>query len=67
MTAHRALPAAKAQKMGFSKDRRKRRSQHRQAARRLIDSGTLLNTKAPRGSTPHAIAAWHLAQARWLR
>lgn len=53
-------------KMGFSPDRRKRRRQHRRAAKALISGGTLLNATAPRGSTPWLVAKWHLAQARAL-
>jgi hypothetical protein len=52
--------------MGFSPDRRKRRRQHRKAARELIKEGTLFNAKSPRGSVPWAVAQWHLAQARHI-
>lgn len=50
----------------FSSDKRKRRRQHRRAARRLIEMGTLLNARALPGMTPHAVARWHLQQARYL-
>lgn len=59
-----ALNKTRAQKMGYSADKRKRRRQHRQAARELMVGGTLLNGRAPRGSIPGSVAAWHLAQAR---
>lgn len=36
------------------------------AARHLINGGTFLNARAPRGSTPHTIAMWHLGNARYL-
>lgn len=41
--------------MGYSSDKRKRRRQHRVAAKRLRKQG---------GSTFHTVARWHLAQAR---
>lgn len=59
-----ALSTARALKMGYSADKRKRRRQHRQAAQQLLGAGTLLNARAPRGSIPGTVAAWHLAQAR---
>jgi hypothetical protein len=61
----RVLPVAQALKMGYSADKRKRRREHRRAARMLIASGTIFNARAPRGSIPHSVAAWHLFQARW--
>lgn len=59
-----ALNVNRAIKMGYSADKRKRRRQHRQAARQLMGAGTLLNSKTPRNSTPGLVARWHLAQAR---
>jgi hypothetical protein len=50
----------------FSTDKRKRRRQHRQAARRLIANGTLFNARALPGSSPSVVAWWHLQQARYL-
>ncbi len=48
-------------------DKRKRRRAHRQAAKALMGMGTFLNPgRSPRGSTPHAVAQWHLQNARWL-
>lgn len=61
------LSQAEAMKLGYSADKRKRRRQHRNNAKRLIDGGTFLNSKAPRGSTPGLVARWHLAQARGIR
>ena len=66
VSAMKVLRTARAVEMGFSPDRRKRRRQHRQAARQLIGAGTLLNAKAPRGSNPWVAAQWHLFQARYL-
>ena len=62
----KAMNRIRAMKMGFSPDRRKRKRQHRKAAKRLIGGGTFLNSTAPRGSTPWMVAQWHLAQARAL-
>lgn len=45
-------------------DKRRMRRNHRVMAAHLINSGTLLNAKAPRGSIPHAVAMWHLDRAR---
>ncbi len=58
------MKAATALRLGYSADKRKRRRQHRKAAAALIRAGTLLNSKAHRGTTPNSVAAWHLAQAR---
>lgn len=54
----------KALEMGYSSDKRKRRNQHRTAARKLLNSGGFFNGFSTRGSTFHSIAAWHLANAR---
>lgn len=51
---------------GFSRDKRKARRQHRNLAKKLLVEGTMLNYPAPRGSIPHAVAMWHLYQARYL-
>lgn len=51
---------------GFSTDKRRRRRQHRQAARALINGGTFLNGRAPVGSTPWHVAQWHLQMARYV-
>jgi hypothetical protein len=61
-----ALNRKGAVNMGLSPDRRKRKRQHRRAAKSLIEGGTLLNARARVGSTPWAVAQWHLAQARAL-
>jgi hypothetical protein len=50
----------------FSTDKRKRRRQHRRAAKRLIENGTLLNARATSGTVPYSVAWWHLQQARYL-
>ena len=62
----RILKRAEAVTMGYSPDNRKRKRQHRRAARELVGAGTFLNASAPRGSTPYMMAQWHLAQARAL-
>lgn len=60
------MPTDQAVAMGFSADRRKRRRQHRLAARRLLAStGVFVPQQAP-GTSFHAVAQWHLEQARWL-
>lgn len=61
----KVLSKERAINMGYSEDKRKRRREHRQNARTLIKGGTLFNHHAPRGSTPNAVAQWHLFQARW--
>lgn len=52
--------------LGFSADKRRRRNQHRRAAKQLLKSGGFFNGLSARGSTFHAVAMWHLAQARYL-
>lgn len=44
--------------MGYSDDRRKRRNQHRTAAKQLLHNAG--------GGTFRSVAHWHLMQARWL-
>lgn len=51
---------------GFSSDIRKRRRQHRRAARNLLKQGGVFNSYSARGSTFGQVAAWHLEQARAL-
>lgn len=63
----RVLSDAKALKMGFSADKRKRRRQHRSAARDLLRSGGFFNRMSARGTTFGSIAQWHLGQARSLK
>ena len=62
----RVLTTAQALRMGFSADRRRRKRQHRRAARALMQGGTLLNPRAGRGTIPGDVARWHLEQARYL-
>lgn len=50
----------------YSTDKRKRRNQHRTAAKSLLGSGGFFNGFSARGSTMHSVAGWHLAQARYL-
>lgn len=51
----------------YSSDKRKRRRQHRHAAKALVGAGTFMNPgRAPVGSTLWTVAQWHLANARWL-
>jgi hypothetical protein len=56
----------KAVDMGFSADKRKRRNEHRAAAKKLLKSGGFFNCYSARGSTFGQVAAWHLSQARLL-
>lgn len=51
---------------GFSSDIRKRRWQHRRAARNLLKQGGFFNSRSARGTTFGQVAAWHLEQARAL-
>lgn len=60
----KAMAKELAVKMGYSADRRKRKRQHRKAARNLLRGGTLLNAVVPAGSIPLCVAKWHLEQAR---
>lgn len=63
----RVLTQRRAQQMGYAADKRKRRRQHRKNAQTLMQGGTFLNPgRAPRGSIPGDVAAWHLQQARWV-
>lgn len=47
-----------------TRDRKRDRRAHRRAASYLINGGTLFNAKAPPGSTPFAVAQYHLNKAR---
>lgn len=60
----KALTTEKAIRMGYSKDKRKRRRQHRQNAKHLLNEGGFFNGYSARGSTFGEAARWHLAQAR---
>lgn len=60
------LSALQAVSMGYSSDRRKRKRQHRIAARALLRDGGFFNGCSAPGSTFHTVAQWHLAQARAL-
>jgi hypothetical protein len=60
----RAMSRDQAVGMGFSSDNRKRRRQHRRAAKRLLDNGGLLNGFSDVGSSFWQVAQWHLQQAR---
>lgn len=53
----KTMPNAKAIRLGYHADKRKRRRQHRQMARKLSSYG---------GSTMWAVAMWHREQARWV-
>lgn len=57
MTKPAVMRTKQAVSMGFALDNRKRRRQHRQAARQLLEHG---------GQIFRAVAQWHLHQARWL-
>jgi len=60
------LNKRRAIEMGYSGDKRKRRRQHRLAAKQLLTSGGIFNNFSARGSTFHCVAMWHLEQARAL-
>lgn len=60
----KVMTQQEARQRGFSADKRKRRREHRQAARALIHGGTLFNARAPIGSIPWEVSRWHLWQAR---
>lgn len=62
----RSLTKSEVQRMGFADDARQRKRQHRRAAKRLLKSGGFFNGNSMRGTTFHAVAMWHLAQARVL-
>jgi len=53
-------------KIGFSVDKRKRRNQHRKAARKILNSGGFFNSYSARGTTFGEVAVWHLSQARYI-
>lgn len=65
--ALRPLKRRHAIEMGYSPDPRKRRRQHRRAARQLLAAGSLLNPRAVPGTLGWDVAQWHLAQARMVR
>lgn len=61
------LNKQRAAQMGFSTDKRKRRRQHRTAARYLLKNGGFFNGYSDRrGSMFNEVAMWHLEQARAL-
>lgn len=63
----KVLSDAQALKMGFAADKRKRRRQHRSAARDLLRSGGFFNGMSAVGTSFWSIAQWHLGQARRLK
>lgn len=60
------LNKTRAAQMGFSADKRKRRRQHRKAAKNLLINGGFFNGFSAPGSTFWQVAQWHKAQARAL-
>lgn len=60
------LNKQRAAQMGFSSDKRKRRRQHRNAAKNLLGSGGIFNGFSAPGSGFWEIAQWHKGQARAL-
>lgn len=62
----KAISQKRATALGFSHDKRKRRRQHRSAARKLIKDGGFFNRLSAPGSTFWGVAQWHLGQARAL-
>lgn len=61
----RVMSPTEAITQGFSSDKRRRRRQHRLAARDLLRGGGFFNGFSARGSTMHSVALWHLFQARY--
>lgn len=59
-----AMNTTKAVGLGFSYDKRKRRNQHRRAARELLRNGGIFNHFSAPGSSFWMLAQWHKAQAR---
>lgn len=62
----KTMSAKKAAELGFSADKRKRRRQHRAAARRLTEFDRMLGERPAVGTVSHGVASWHLNQARFL-
>lgn len=60
------LNKQRAEQMGFSSDKRKRRRQHRNAAKNLLANGGVFNGLSAPGSTFWQVAQWHKSQARAL-
>lgn len=60
------LNTKRAVQLGFSADKRKRRRQHRTAAKQLLTNGGFFNRFSAPGSTFWQVAQWHKAQARAL-
>ena len=58
---------ARALEIGYSSDKRKRRRQHRIAARNLLRSGGFFNGCSCKGSEFWFIANWHKEQALKIR
>ena len=52
--------------IGFFTDKRRRRRQHRCAARNLLRQGGFFNAWSARGSVFGQVAQWHLGRARAL-
>lgn len=60
----KALNKKQALQLGLSLDKRKRRNQHRTAARNLLREGGFFNNLSAPNSTFWQIAQWHKNQAR---
>ncbi len=60
------LNQKRAAELGFSLDKRIRRRQHRQQAKKLLVSGGFFNGFSSPGSILFEIAQWHKSQARAL-
>jgi hypothetical protein len=60
----RAMKKSQAVGLGYSPDNRKRRRQHRLAAKKLLNEGGIFNNFSARGSSFHQVVLWHLEQAR---
>ncbi|MGZ8918955.1 MAG: hypothetical protein ACXW0T_12105 [Methylobacter sp.] len=60
------LSTEDAVKIGFHKDKRKRRRQHRKQADFLLKQGGFFNTYSASGSIFWDVAMWHKSQARGI-
>lgn len=66
MNKAKLLSDQKAVEMGYSLDKRKRKNQHRKAAKQLLLEMGFFARGRDRRTTMNSVAGWHLAQARML-
>jgi len=60
------MSISKGVELGYSSDRRIRRRQHRNAAKRLLLDGGIFNHFCCPGTSYYIITRWHLMNARRL-